>query len=72
MLFDKSGEDWRRRCEVRHILRLRAISRAASEHYIDGEKMIKDKRGEEAAKKLRDDCAAQWSLGNRGDKGDWR
>lgn len=58
----------RHRSEVRHVLKLRTEDRNKALEYL---KLVKEKR-KEKAKKLEDDCKEQWSLGNRGEKGDWR
>lgn len=58
----------RHRCEVRYVLQLRVQDRNKAMEYLS---LVREKR-KEKAKQLEDDCKAQWNLGNRGDKGDWR
>ena len=58
----------RHRCEVRYVLQLRVQDRNKAMEYLA---LVREKR-KEKAKQLEDDCKAQWNLGNRGDKGDWR
>lgn len=60
----------RHRCEVRYLLAMAASgSTAALEaHMAD----IAAKRGEPAARELREEMREQWRKGNRGHAGDWR
>lgn len=70
-------EEHRHRCEVRQILRWR---KEKGREYVfrwfegggDKGKSIAALRGQEAADRLWSECAAQWSAGNRGEKGYWR
>ena len=61
-------ETERHRAEVRQVLRWRVEDRNKAIEYLN---LVIEKR-KEKAKKLEDDCRKQWSLGNRGEKGDWR
>jgi len=66
---DTYSEAYRHQCEVRQILRWRVEDRNKAMKYIN---MVRDARGEAAAKKLEDDCRTQWNKGNRGLKGEWK
>ena len=58
------------RCECREFLRLMAKSGVDA---VDARiAKIEERRGTEAAERLRRTCSEQWRLGNRGEKGDWR
>ena len=59
----------RHRAEVRQVLSWRAADRDSALKYLS---VVRQKRGHEAADQLEADCRRQWSLGNRGKKGDWR
>jgi hypothetical protein len=59
----------RHRCEVRQVLAWRAADRDSALRYLS---VVRQKRGHQAADQLEADCKAQWGLGNRGKKGDWR
>jgi hypothetical protein len=59
----------RHRCEVRQVLACRAADRDSALKYLS---VVRQKRGHEAADRLEADCRREWSLGNRGKKGDWR
>lgn len=61
-------EDERHKAEVRYVLQLRVQDRNKAMEYLS---LVREKR-KEKAKQLEDDCKAQWNLGNRGEKGDWR
>ena len=60
-------EDERHKAEVRYVLQLRVQDRNKAMEYLS---LVREKR-KEKAKKLEDDCKAQWNLGNRGEKGEW-
>ena len=55
-------------CEVRHVLKMRTESQEKALAHIG---RVTARRGSEAGKKLRDECAKQWGLGNRGEWGRW-
>lgn len=57
------------KCEVRHCLALRNKDRYAVDTYLQ---LVTNKRGKEAADRLRNETVNQWNLGNRGRWGDWR
>lgn len=63
------SEEHRHKCEVNQILRWRVTDRNKAMTHIN---LVRDARGEAAAKKLEDDCRTQWNKGNRGDKGGWK
>lgn len=56
-------------CEVRHVLRLRAVGQQRMLDYLA---LVEGRRGKESADKLREQAAAQWFKHNRGAWGDWR
>lgn len=60
----------RHRCEVRAVLRWRVIE--GGDWVRDWLAGVEQKRGKAAADQLREDARRQWSLGNRGEPGDWR
>ena len=62
-------ETERHRCEVRQILAWRTADRDSALKYLS---VVRKKRGHEVADRLEADCRREWSLGNRGKKGDWR
>ena len=62
-------ETERHRCEVRQVLAWRTADRDSALKYLS---VVRQKRGHEVADRLEADCKAQWGLGNRGKKGDWR
>lgn len=59
----------RHRCEVRHVLKLRAASQSGALEYLE---KVEKARGQGSAAKLNRDAAEQWRLGNRGQPDDWR
>ena len=59
----------RHRCEVRQVLAWRTADRDSALKYLS---VVRQKRGNQAADQLEADCRREWSLGNRGKKGDWR
>ncbi len=59
----------RHRCEVRAVLAMRAKDRGNAMEYLV---KVRQKRGDEAADKLEQDCRIEWERGNRGKWGDWR
>ncbi len=63
-------EQHRHRSEVRAVLRWRVTE--GGEWVADWLSGVAQKRGQAAADRLREDCARQWRLGNRGAAGDWR
>lgn len=65
----ENSEIDRFRCEVRQILAWRAADRDSALKYLS---VVRQKRGHQVADQLEADCKAQWALGNRGKKGDWR
>lgn len=65
-----AGAEIRHRCEVRQLLRWRVEKGIEfARDYLAG---VEKRRGQAAAKVLRDDVLAQWNAGNRGTVGDWR
>ena len=62
-------EEYRHQCEVRAVLARRTADRDSALKYLS---VVRQKRGHQAADQLEADCKVQWSLGNRGKKGDWR
>ena len=66
--FSVTVEEHRHQCEVRHVLRRRVSDKSGVDEYLE---LVGKKRGEAAMMKLKTDCAMQWGLGNRGDKGVW-
>lgn len=64
------AEDDRHRCEVRQVLAWRVQHGLEwVRAWLDG---VQQKRGADAAARLRADCREQWANGNRGEGGDWR
>lgn len=59
----------RHQCEVRAILAWRTEDRDKAMKYLS---LVRQKRGDNVATKLEQDCKVQWAKGNRGEKGDWR
>jgi len=57
------------RCEVRQVLAWRTEDRGKAMDYLV---KVRQKRGDEAADKLEQDCRIEWERGNRGKWGDWR
>ena len=69
-----SEEEYRHQCEVREWIKRRVAKgppegRGWLAHVLAA---IEKRRGKEAAERLRNDIRQQWTLGNRGDFGDWR
>ncbi len=64
---DSVSECERHRCEVRYVLQLRVQDRNKAMEYLS---LVREKR-KEKANKLELDCKEQWSMGNRGEKGEW-
>lgn len=62
-------EEERHRCEVRHVLKVRADSRQKMLDYLD---LVKQQRGEQSVEKIEKDAREQWNKGNRGLQGDWK
>ena len=62
-------EEYRHQCEVRAVLAWRTADRDSALRYLS---VVRQKRGNQAADRLEADCRQQWSVGNRGKKGDWR
>lgn len=67
---DTSSEEYRHQCEVRYYLAKRL--KEGREAVLKAVELTGKKRGEPAARRLMADIVAQWNLGNRGDKNDWR
>jgi hypothetical protein len=65
----ENTEQERHRCEVRQVLAWRTADRDSALKYLS---VVRKKRGDEVADQLEADCRREWSLGNRGKKGDWR
>jgi hypothetical protein len=57
----------RHKAEVRYVLQLRVQDRNKAMEYLS---LVREKR-KEKANKLELDCKEQWSMGNRGEKGEW-
>jgi hypothetical protein len=53
-----SSEAWRFECEARHVFALRRLNRNRALTYLQ---MVQDRRGAEAANKLKDAAAALWA-----------
>ena len=64
-----TSEEYRHQCEVRTILRWRLTEGRMK--VIDYFAKVSISRGKEAGDRLEDDCRTQWSLGNRGQDGQW-
>ena len=65
----RKDEAWRHECEVRQALRWRAERGGV---WLDGwMAAVAEKRGREAAIRIRRDVVEQWRLGNRGEAGRW-
>lgn len=65
---DTSSEEYRHQCEVRLVLRWRLHGAWKAHQYIED---VAKQRGKEAGDRLMRDCQNQWSLGNRGEEGQW-
>ncbi len=63
-----NSEGHRHRCEVRQVLKWRTQDRNKAIEYLS---IVRNKRGDRVAQLLEKDCRTQWTLGNRGDEGDW-
>ena len=63
-----NSEGYRHRCEVRQVLKWRTQDRNKAIEYLS---LVIKKRGDRVAQLLEKDCREQWTLGNRGDEGDW-
>ena len=63
-----NSEQHRHRCEVRQVLKWRTQDRNKAIEYLS---IVRNKRGDRTAQLLEKDCKTQWTLGNRGDEGDW-
>lgn len=63
---DKYSEEYRHRCEVRELIRLRVIHGPS---WLRGH--LLDRRVDKRSKKLSEDVWKQWVLGNRGEEGMW-
>jgi hypothetical protein len=61
-------EQHRHMCEVRQILKWRTQDRNKAIEYLS---IVRNKRGDRTAQLLEKDCREQWTLGNRGNEGDW-
>ncbi len=60
----------KRRCLIRYVLAMTAAhGRAGVDKFLANVQRI---HGDDYAASLRDECRAQWKLGNRGAWGDWR
>ena len=59
-------EEERHRCEVRYVLKLRAIDRQRMLDYLES---VKQHRGD--CFNLEKDARDQWNKGSRGEKGKW-
>lgn len=64
-----NSEEYRHQCEVRQVLAWRTEDRDKAMKYLS---LVRQKRGDDVATKLEQDCKVQWAKGNRGEKGDWR
>lgn len=63
---DKYSEEYRHRCEVRELIRMRVLyGREWLRQY------LMDKRVSARAERLSKDIWQQWTLGNRGEEGNW-
>lgn len=68
-MIDTSSEEYRHQCEVRTVLQWRQRFGPYKAHeYIES---LVSKRGKAAADRVLHDCQMQWSLGNRGQEGQW-
>jgi hypothetical protein len=63
-----NSELHRHRCEVRQVLKWRTQDRNKAIEYLS---LVIKKRGDRVAQLLEKDCREQWTLGNRGNEGDW-
>lgn len=63
-------EERRHRCEVRQLIAWRV--ERGREWLRDYLAQVERVRGKPARQSLEADILAQWSLGNRGNRGDWR
>jgi len=63
-----NSEQHRHRCEVRQVLKWRTQDRNKAIEYLS---IVRIKRGDRTAQLLEKDCMEQWTLGNRGNEGDW-
>ena len=63
-----NSEQHRHRCEVRQVLKWRTQDRNKAIEYLS---IVRNKRGDRTAQLLEKDCRTQWTLGNRGNEGDW-
>ncbi len=63
-----NSEQHRYRCEVRQVLKWRTQDRNKAIEYLS---IVRNKRGDRTAQLLEKDCKTQWTLGNRGNEGDW-
>ncbi len=62
-----SDEEHRHRCEVRFVLAWAVRDRLGARAYLASVRKVSAR-----ADRLEWDCEAQWMLGNRGERGDWR
>jgi hypothetical protein len=53
-----ASEAWRHECEARHVFALRRLDRNRALTYLQ---LVRDRRGAEAADKLKDAAAAMWA-----------
>jgi hypothetical protein len=61
----RSDEAWRQECEARHVFALRSINRNRALAYLQ---TVQDKRGAEAANRLRDAAVALWTANRKDTK----
>jgi len=66
--YEKFEED-RHRSEVRQVLKWRVEDKEKAHAYLNA---VEQKRKHGMGAKLRKDVVEQWTLGNRGEPGDWR
>lgn len=77
-MIEGEGEDeHRHRCLVRAVLKMRALDRDAAHRFLYGGVDSSGRRNpgwnrRNPNSRLEVDVRIEWSLGNRGEKGDWR
>jgi len=62
-------DDYRFKCEVRHILKLRILGKYEVDKHLN---LVEKMRGKDARYKLQDEAKKQWERGNRGKYDDWK
>lgn len=77
MIEGEGDDEFRHRCLVRHVIKVRLKDRNAAHQWLNGYrdgigKLHKGWVELHPESRLVEDVKQQWSLGNRGEKGEWK